>query len=372
MQNSAKKVKPKICFFNSSIAWGGGEKWHLEVAIFLFRAGYDVHLAVHTKCAWLEKINAAGLPYTLFNISNLSFLNPLTRYNLFHFFATEKFDIVIFNMSADIKTAAPVARKSGTAHIIYRRGSAIPIRNTLLNRYLFSNIITEVIANSQATKRTVLQNNPSIFPENKITVLYNGLDFTNFLSPQPSKYYTKVGSEVVIGNLGRLEKQKAQHFLIDIAVRLSQLSIDFKILIGGTGRLETELKSYADNRNVSDKIAFVGFVNNVPAFMQSIDIFALTSIWEGFGYVLAEAMVCGKPAIAFDTSSNPELVEHGSTGFLVPEYDIEQFVQYIKLLTDNQQLRKSLGDKGQARMLQQFSSDSAFAEIEKYLLNLLT
>lgn len=57
------------------------------------------------------------------------------------------------NFSADIKTAGPAAKLAGVARIIYRRGSAIPIKNSLLNRFLFKRVLTDIIANSEATKK---------------------------------------------------------------------------------------------------------------------------------------------------------------------------------------------------------------------------
>ena len=72
--------------------------------------------------------------------------------------------------------------------------------------------------------------------------------------------------------------------------------------------------------------------------MDSIDIFLLTSRWEGFGFVLAEAMAAAKPIVAFDISSNPELVSHGVNGYLAEPFDTGKFTYYLTELINNPNL----------------------------------
>ncbi len=369
MQNSVLCAKPKICFFNTVKAWGGGEKWHLDTATYLQSKGYEVCVVAHLQSILYQKVSKIALPLFAFNLSKFSFLNPFAKRELVRFFEHEKFDIVIFNLSSDVKIAAPAAKIAGVPHIVYRRGSAIPIRDNRLNRMLFGTVITEIIANSEATKHTILERNSNLFPADKIKILYNGIEFSSYLKYSESKYYTRVGSELVIGNLGRLEKQKAQHYLIVLAEILKSKNLDFKILIGGSGRLESELKLYAEKKNVSDKIVFCGFIEDVPAFMQHIDIFALTSLWEGFGYVLAEASACAKPGVAFNQSSNPELIVHGETGFLVQDSDIQQFASYILKLSDTD-LRQKMGLAAQKNVISKFDIQEKLIETELYLNNL--
>ncbi len=79
------------------------------------------------------------------------------------------------NLSGDMKIASIAGKMAGVPKIIYRRGSAIPIRNSPINRYLFRRVITKIMANSKETKRTILANNQSLVPDDKIRVIYNGV-----------------------------------------------------------------------------------------------------------------------------------------------------------------------------------------------------
>ncbi len=320
-----------ICFFNSAMTWGGGEKWHFEIASFLQEKGFKVLFITSPKSELHKKLSNTSIEYILIKVTNLSFLNPIKINHVKNIISKNKIDTLIINLSSDLKLAGIAGKLAGVKRIIYRRGSAIPIINSFMNQFYFKNVVTDVLANSESTKNTVLENNPLLISNEKIKVIYNPLNTQDFLSKPYSKIYKKQNEEFVIGNLGRLVPQKNQMFLIDIASALKALNISFKIIIGGTGVLEGKLKAYTVEKDVADKVLFVGFVENVKDLLMSCDIFILPSLWEGFGYVIAEASLCKKPTIAFNISSNPELVINNETGFLTPVNDKIQFLNKLKV-----------------------------------------
>ncbi|MBK9107229.1 MAG: glycosyltransferase [Saprospiraceae bacterium] len=101
--------------------------------------------------------------------------------------------------------------------------------------------------------------------------------------------------------------------------------------------------------------------------MREIDIFVLSSEWEGFGYVLVEAMMQQKPVIAFDLSSNPEIIQSGDTGYLIPFPDYRAFADQLEELILNPDLRKQMGLAGKKRALENFLLEDSVANLEKAL-----
>jgi glycosyltransferase involved in cell wall biosynthesis len=99
---------------------------------------------------------------------------------------------------------------------------------------------------------------------------------------------------------------------------------------------------------------FAGFRTDIPAVMRSLDVFALTSDFEGFGLVLLEAMSAGKPIIATNVSAIPEVVADGETGVLVPAQDPRAFGEAVVRLLDPA-LRDRLGKAGRRRVDEAFS-----------------
>ena len=359
--------KTVICFFNSVKTWGGGEKWHFEMANRLNKKGLPVMIYTNKISELRTRSDQAFILNCSLRINNLSFCNPYKIIRLAIHFKKLKIHTIILNLFADVKLAGFAAKLAGIPHVIYRRGSAIPIRNSLLNKFLFRKVVHQVIANSSETKRTILSRNPRMINEQRINIIYNGINLPVFDGGKIEFSYKRENDEIIIGNAGRLVRQKGQKYLIDLAIGLKKKTSNFKILIAGKGKLETELANLVTKNNLEKHFQFVGFIDDMKGFMHSIDIFVLTSIWEGFGYVLVEAMASYIPVVAFEISSNPEIVEHNKTGYLVPLFDMEAMTEKVAQLIDDEQLRKAIGQEGRKRVEKHFSIESTQENLEKLL-----
>ena len=362
----------KICFFNSCKVWGGGEKWHYEMAENMKKSGHDVTVATSKNSELSLKAKESKLRVEEFEIGNMTFLNLLKMKSLMCFFKEEKYDILILNLPSDLKSAGIACRLSSNAKVVYRRGSAIPIKNSFLNRILFSKVVEYIIANSEETKNTILQKNSGLFDKNKIYVIYNGINIAEYNNREYEKLYENQENEIVIGNAGRLSKQKNQIFLIKLAEYLKESGEKFKIVIAGKGEIEEELKKEVEKRGLTKEVIFVGFIKNIRSFMKSIDIFLLPSHWEGFGYVLVEAMLAEKPVIAFNISSNPEIVEDGKSGFLIEKDSIKECYDKIKKLIENREYCLKMGKYGKISSEKNFSDENSLRKLEEILKKIIT
>jgi glycosyltransferase involved in cell wall biosynthesis len=357
----------KIAFVNSSRSWGGGEKWHFDISRRLYEKAYDILLISSPGSELNKRAVNTQIPGYTFRITNLSFLNPIKIIRFTVFLKNRKIKVLIINLSADLKFAGIAGRLAGIKKIIYRRGSALPVRNTLLNRFLFRRIVNVIIANSEETKRTILLNNPRFVSENKIKVIYNGLDLKSFDSLSSERIYRDIKDVVLIGNAGRLSEEKGQFNLVDMATILKSKGHRFKILIAGEGKLESKLRGYALKQGVGEEIILLGFIEDIRSFIESIDIFVLTSSYEGFGYVLVEAMAGRKPVVAFDISSSAEIVENGKSGFLVEKGDVNQLADRVALLMNDPGQRKIMGTFGRRRVEEYFTIEKTLSGIENLI-----
>ncbi|MFP4620045.1 MAG: glycosyltransferase [Bacteroidales bacterium] len=356
-----------IAFVNSNIAWGGGEKWHFEMGKRLHEKGYSILFVVHKKSALCTKIREAGLPHAAVAINNLSFVNPVKVRKFSKMFRKNRVYTVIMNLPSDVKVAGPAAKKARVEKIMYRRGTALPVNNNRYNRYLFKKIITHIITNSHATKNLLLQKNASLVDRNKFRIIYNGLDFEEFDNRPVNPLYTRQNNELILGNASRFVVQKGHHFLVDIAAKLKSHKIPFRILLAGEGKLKKHIMDLAKRKGVSDNMLFTGFITDIKSFMASIDIFLLTSLWEGFGYVIVEAMAGEKPVIAFDISSNPEIIRDGENGYLIPFRDTDTFVQKIMTLDNNPQLRERMAREARRTAVENFDMDYMVKQVEELI-----
>ena len=357
----------RLCFFNTTRFWGGGEKWHFETADYLSSCGHHVLFIAHPRGELLRRLADRPIKVAPIAVSNLSFLNPIKSKKLINLFRSEKIQTVIFNGSSDVKLGAPAARIAGVQAVVYRRGLAVPVNNSLLNRFLYGRLITHFLTNSEATAQQLFQHIAVPRSSLKIRTIYNGIDFSSFRTPCSEAPQCAPDRKLVIGMAGRLEEQKGHKYMLAAACRLKEQHLDFNLLIAGEGSQRHRLRNQIQALGLTDVVHLLGFVSHIQSLMRRIDIFVFPSLWEGFGYAAVEAMAAGRPVIAFDVSSNREVVEHGVTGFLVPALNIDAFAERIMQLARDRELRAWMGVKGQARVCDMFDQAAQLKKVEAFL-----
>lgn len=365
MNNPQSKT---ICFFNSNKAWGGGEKWHLTTCKEFSRRGFKTILVgnIHSQIA------AKGIQEKLdvyrFRVGNLSFLNPIKILVMMMFFRSQNVDTIVMNLPSDLKLAGIAAKLAGVKKIIYRRGMPHPLRNTWLNRFLFTKILTHVIVNSKEIGRSLKQGNETWFPEDKMVLIYNGVD-TSKPVEKNRKLYEKDEAELLIGNAGRLTEQKGQKYLVELGKLLKADGVKFKILIAGEGELRGALQKMIDDEGLGNEVKLLGHVSDMPAFFNSLDVFVFTSLYEGSANTLIETLQYGVPTIAWDVSSNPEIIEDGVTGFLVGVGDVGILGEKLKFLVNNKTHTSCIKNNGKEVVSQRFDSLTNLKVLENTIFN---
>lgn len=362
-----QKLKKVICFVNTQRTWGGGEKWNQDVMVDLYQQGHHPLFISSISSPLARRMKDQGIPGYELRINRLKFLYPLKIFKFARIFRRENVGVLVSNVSADMKTASLAAKMVGVPRIVYRRGSAIPVENSRMNRYLFRQVLTQIIANSQETKRTILAKNKSLVPEGKIRVIYNGVQLSEFLR-DIEPIYSRSEGEIVLGCAGRLSVEKGHTLLLEMMKHLKEKEIPCKLLLAGEGKLSKDLKSKAGSLGVDHLVQFMGFVDSMSSFYKSIDIFLLPSQFEGFGYVLIEAMASGKPVVAFDVKSSSEIVDHGKTGYLVPLNQVKDMAERVMELAADEVLRDRMGKNGRERVEELFYFEKNMKEVTALLM----
>ncbi|EPR42678.1 glycosyl transferase group 1 [Desulfovibrio sp. X2] len=362
-------MRRSICLFNSNRAWGGGEKWFFDHARLLSERGWTVSAVANVPSELGDRLERrGGIPLLRLPLGNTSFLNPAILLRLSAFFRAQGVEKVIFALPADMKAGGLAARLAGVPDIIFRRGIALPTRDTFFNRFLFRRVLTKLLCNSNDTKRMVLSKNPALIPQERIRVIPNGLDLAAF-DAQPGKPLVPVEPGLVtIGAAGRLTKQKGHEYLLQAVAGLKGRGVPFRLLLAGSGELEQDLRRQADGLGISDVVRFLGFVEDIKGFYASLDVLACSSLWEGFGYTLVEAMAMRLPIASFGGSNIPEIVADGETGLLSPPRDATALAANLERLVLDQDLRAGMGEAGRRRLEALFTTERTLGELEGFLL----
>ncbi len=218
-----------------------------------------------------------------------------------------------------------------------------------------------MIAISDAVNRYMRDN--LALTEGRITTVHYGVDlapYRDISANEVSELRTRWdggGDCWLIGTVARLVPQKALHILIEgYAQYRLRASKPSRLIIVGRGPLEAELKSLADKLGIGAEVTWAGFREDIPVVMRAFDLFVLTSIYEGFGLVLLEAMAAGRAIVASDVSAIPEVVIDERTGVLVPPLDTMQLAEALSFF-EKDATREAFGKAGYERATMDFSLD---------------
>lgn len=196
-----------------------------------------------------------------------------------------------------------------------------------------------------------------IAKQNKLAVIHSGIELDKYRGlPEEEKKVMKKSLGIpdnafVAGTAGRLVSVKGPEYLLKAAQRVISKYQDTYFLIAGDGSLKESMENLAYDLGIKKNAVFLGWRNDLIQIISIFDVFVLSSLNEGMGRVLAEAMALGKPIVASNTGGIPDIVEHGKNGFLVPPKDYEQIAECIQSLIDNPGERERMGELGKKRAL---------------------
>ena len=119
---------------------------------------------------------------------------------------------------------------------------------------------------------------------------------------------------------------------------------NFRLVIAGDGKEREKIQQMAAE-HVADRVLFLGEIprRDMYRYYSAADVFVFPGIRESLGMVFLEAQSCGLPVVAFNNAGIPEAVQDGKTGLLVPMYALEPFVDAIKRLIVDKNLRQQMG-----------------------------
>lgn len=183
--------------------------------------------------------------------------------------------------------------------------------------------------------------------EGRIEVVHNGIDLDAFSAVRPERE----SGTVTVLSVGRLTEAKNYHRAIEaFSLLMSRCEEDLYYLIAGGGGLEKSLRSHAAALGVSDRVRFLGEVDDVPALMRRADVFFMPSSREGFGLAAVEAMASGLPVVASRLPGIGDVVgDDGSCGILADPGSAEQMADGLLELVQNGFLRQKKAEAGRKR-----------------------
>lgn len=186
-----------------------------------------------------------------------------------------------------------------------------------------------------------------------IVVINNALTDEDFESSSESTDEDVRDKPLTFGSAIRFTHQKAPADLVEAFVRAKYAlpEIPMQLIIAGSGDLLSDVKRQVERSGLGKQILLPGWVRNVKSVLQALDVFVLSSLYEGFSYDILEAMAAELPVIATDVCGVEETVAQVPGNVVVPTGDPEALsrgMRRMAVLAKPELLRRSLGEIGRA------------------------
>ena len=159
----------------------------------------------------------------------------------------------------------------------------------------------------------------------------------------------------VIGHVGRLSEVKDQSTLINAFHLLLQKDNNVSLIIIGDGPLKTTLEAIANDLGIGEKVYFLGFRNDIRDILNILDVFVLSSLYEGISVALLEAMITSIPVVVTEVGGNIEIIKHQINGLVVPPKNPLELAEAIKKILIDKNLSFSLAKTAHETVESKFS-----------------
>lgn len=224
---------------------------------------------------------------------------------LYKLLKKENYDIIhIHKNSTANPMACIVAKLAGAKKIIMHSHNtgAISGKYADISHYIFRPLIRRIadkkVACSHEAGEWMFKN------DSDVNVIYNGIDIEKYsFNPQireDVREKISLSDKFVIGHVGNFILQKNHRFMIDVLERLIRIRPETVLLFIGRGPLMEDIKQYAESKNVSEHVRFMGTRDDVAQLYQAMDVFLFPSSYEGFGIAAVEAQSAGVPCVFSD------------------------------------------------------------------------
>lgn len=187
--------------------------------------------------------------------------------------------------------------------------------------------------------------NNGIGDGDKYTLIRYGIDYAAF-GGRKEDVRQALGinaDDLIVGMIACFKPQKCPQDFVKLAFLINQSLPKVKFILVGDGILRRCVEDLIGNFKLQPKLILAGWRRDIPAILQALDVFALTSLWEGLPISVLEAMAASKPVVATNTGGIAEVIVEGKTGFLVAPQDIKSMSEKLINLLEDKNLREKMG-----------------------------
>jgi len=348
---------------------GGTERQVANLALGIDASRFDLHLAcLRHSGELLEELETLQVPRPEFRIGRL--YSPKTfwqamrlaryvRRNLIQIVHSYGFYPNVF--------AVPAAKLAGASIVVASirdTGDALsPLQRRI--QKMVCRLADCVLVNAEAIRQKLIEQG---YDAGKIVVIRNGITLSRFAREHRGATLRRelglpLSAQLVIV-FCRLNQLKGIQYFLEAAITLAGRFPDARFLVVGDGASRKELEEQACRWGLGQRTVFTGFRVDIPELLSEAAVTVLPSLSEGLSNSLLESMAAGVPVVAARVGGNPEVIEHGVTGLLVPPRDAPALATATGRLLEDKNLAATFGEAGRRRVAELFSVERSVRETE--------
>jgi len=208
----------------------------------------------------------------------------------------------------------------------------------------------------------------------RVRVIRNGIDprkYRRVSDPRAKRVELGIPQDApVFGSVGRLHPQKGHIVLLEAMRKLAQEHPEARLLLIGDGPLRPELEERVARWGLGERVRFLGYRHDVPELLEAIDLFVLSSYWEGLPISLLEAMASGTPVAAPKIGGVTEVVDDGKTGYLFPAGNHEELYRLMSKFIELRDGFMAAAEQAREKIASCFTVDRMARETMEFLMEI--
>ena len=341
--------------------WRGGQNQVLVTVMGMRSAGHRAMLVAHGD-GELRRRADEGLdflplaPRTEMDLSaawRLSRAIKQLRPDIIH--AHDPHGVAMAALALSMSTQPKRAKLVAARRVDFR------LKGNALSRWKYDQVDRFICA-SDAIRKILLAD--GVAPSRAVTV-HEGIDLGHVAAaPRAAlheEFWLPHGAPIV-GNVAALVPHKGQRHFVEAAALVVREVPDARFVIAGEGELRPTLEHLIKHLNLEKHVILAGFRPDVLSLHKAFDVFVMSSVTEGLGTSLLDAMACGRPIVATTAGGMPEVVQDGRTGILVPPRSDRALADAIIKLLKDEALRERMGAAGMSLVNAKFSAERMVAD----------
>ena len=349
-----------VLHIDSAETWRGGQQQVLYLAQKL--KDYESIIACPPQSLLAERAKATGLKVS--SVQMHGEWDLLAVYKLKKIIKNNSIKIVHLHSPHAQALGLLAAKSAGNCKVVLSRRVDFHIRKNILSRAKYSNV-DRIIAISKRVKEVLVADG---LPEEKVDVVYSGVDIERFQNVKGDYLISELGlnkDKLCIGNIAALAWHKDHRTLIEAARIVVDEFPKVIFLIVGDGPLRREIEILIKKLNLEEEVKLFGFRQDIPEILSVLDLFVLSSSWEGLGTSLLDAFASKVPVVATNVGGIPEIVKDRVNGILVPPGNPGALAGAIISLLKSRDLGGRMAEEGFRLVKEKFSVERMVEETRK-------